>query len=160
MDVNKAYELATGLRGLAEFIGDNASVLPEVITIECESWINTWDRGVQPKEDMALILRAGMAHEGCSITKEYSDYAFRLALEFSPSVICKVKTQRDAVCTRTVTGTEEYEVEEPVGDEPELVQEEEEALEEGEETLEETEVLDEEELVEQVILLNSRKMLI
>jgi len=116
MDIAKAYELATGLRGLAEFIGDNASVLPEGITIECESWINTWDRGVQPKEDMALILRAGMAHEGCSITKEYSDYAFRLALEFSPSVICKVKTQRDAVCTRTVTGTEEYEVEEPVGE--------------------------------------------
>ena len=46
---------------------------------------------------------------------------------------------------------DEGEVEEPVGDEPELVQEKEEALEEGEETLEETEVLDEEELVEQVM---------
>ena len=118
MDVNKAYELATGLRGLAEFIGDNAPLLPDNLDIEASSWLWSWNNTEStPKEEIAAVIRAALGNEDCTITKEYSDYAFRLALEFSPEVTYKVKTQRDEVCTATVVGTEEYEVPITVGHE-------------------------------------------
>ena len=63
------------------------------------------------------MIRAALGNEDCKITKEYSDYAFRLALEFSPQVTYKVKTQREEVCTAKVVGTEEYEVPITVGHE-------------------------------------------
>ena len=118
MDVNKAYELATGLRGLAEFIGDNAPLLPDNLKVECYSWLWTWNTPEStPKEDIAAVIRAALGNEDCSITKEYADNYFRLALEFSPEVTYKVKTQREQVCTATGVGTEEYEVPITVGHE-------------------------------------------
>ena len=118
MDVNKAYELATGLQGLAEFIGDNAPLLPDNLDIEASSWLWSWNNTEStPKEEIAAVIRAALGNEDCTITKEYSDYAFRLALEFSPEGTYKVKTQREEVCTATVVGTEEYEVPITVGHE-------------------------------------------
>ena len=118
MDVNKAYDLVTGLRGLAEFIEDNAPLLPDNLDVEVSSWLWSWNSTEStPKEDIAAVIRAALGNEDCTITKEYSDYAFRLALEFSPRVIYKVKTQREEVCTATVVGTEEYEVPITVGHE-------------------------------------------
>ena len=43
MDVDKAYELAIGLRGLAEFIGDNAPLLPDNLDVEVSSWLWAWN---------------------------------------------------------------------------------------------------------------------
>ena len=118
MDVDKAYELAIGLRGLAEFIGDNAPLLPDNLDVEVSSWLWAWNNTEStPKEEIAAVIRAALGNEDCKITKEYSDYAFRLALEFSPQVTYKVKTQREEVCTATVVGTEEYEVPITVGHE-------------------------------------------
>jgi len=118
MDVDKAYELAIGLRGLAEFIGDNAPLLPDNLDVEVSSWLWSWNNTEStPKEEIAAVIRAALGNEDCVITKEYSDYAFRLALEFSPQVTYKVKTQREEVCTAKVVGTEEYEVPITVGHE-------------------------------------------
>ena len=118
MDVDTAYELAIGLRGLAEFIGDNAPLLPDNLDVEVSSWLWAWNNTEStPKEEIAAVIRAALGNEDCKITKEYSDYAFRLALEFSPQVTYKVKTQREEVCTAKVVGTEEYEVPITVGHE-------------------------------------------
>ena len=118
VDVNKAYDLVTGLRGLAEFIEDNAPLLPDNLEVECYSWLWSWNNTEStPKEAIAAVIRAALGNEDCSITKEYADNYFRLALEFSPQVTYRVKTQREEVCTATVVGTEEYEVPITVGHE-------------------------------------------
>jgi len=116
MEADKAYELASGLRKLAEFIRSQHESLPEDIGVDIQTWIyGPWNGdGTEIKVEMAGITRAGLTG-GAKITKEYSEYAFTLKLGFGP-VSWAVKAARKEVCHAEVVGQETYEVEEVEGE--------------------------------------------
>ena len=111
----KADEMAGGFRDLANFLEDNATFLPDDISVDVSSWLyHRYNQEITPKEQVALVARAAFGTEA-KIAKEYNDFSFKLRLTFGP-VGYTVSSRREEVCTATVTGTENYEVEERVGE--------------------------------------------
>jgi len=116
MESDKAHELASGLRKLAEFIRSQHESLPNEIDIDISTWLYAGygvDNDVL-KPQFAGITRAALT-SGAKVNKEYTNFAFRLLLSFGP-LTWTVASKREAVCTAQVVGQETYEVEEQEGE--------------------------------------------
>lgn len=116
MEPIKAYDLANGLRQMADFIEEEHEALPDSIEFDISTWLYAGygvDNDVL-KPQFAGITRAAL-HQQATITKEYTSFAFRLLLGFGP-LTWTVASKREAVCTAQVVGQETYEVEEQEGE--------------------------------------------
>ena len=109
MEQKTAWKLTENLREFADFVDDHHDLLPEEISIRPNSYVYNWSistsNGETVPDVITKAMRAGLQGTG-KVKKNYRTDTFTLTFKFGKlnyNILC----DREEVCERIVTGTEE-----------------------------------------------------
>ena len=109
MEQKTAWKLTENLREFADFVDDHHDLLPEEISIRPNSYVYNWTVNANNDQSIPDIItkamRAGLQNSG-KVKKNYASDTFTLTFTFG-ELNYKILCDREEVCERIVTGTQE-----------------------------------------------------